>query len=35
MDEVIQLALTRMPEPLGPEGQVQGGSPRENQATAQ
>ena len=35
MDEVIQLALTRMPVPLGPEGQVQGGSPRTNEATAQ
>ena len=35
MDEVIQLALTRMPEPLGPEGQVQSGSPRTNEATAQ
>jgi ATP-dependent Lon protease len=33
MDEVIQLALTRMPEPLGPEGQAT--PSRENPATAQ
>jgi ATP-dependent Lon protease len=35
MDEVIQLALTRMPQPLGPEGTgAQAASPtRENPAT--
>jgi ATP-dependent Lon protease len=33
MDEVIQLALTRMPEPLGPEGPAT--PSRENPATAQ
>jgi ATP-dependent Lon protease len=37
MDEVIQLALTRMPEPLSAEGpgQVASDPPRENPATAQ
>jgi ATP-dependent Lon protease len=30
MDEVIQLALTRMPEPLGPEGLAHPTLPREN-----
>jgi ATP-dependent Lon protease len=37
MDEVIQLALTRMPEPLGPEpsGSHPTLAPRENPATAQ
>ena len=37
MDEVIQLALTRMPEPLGPEPPVAPPAtpPRENPATAQ
>lgn len=33
MDEVIQLALTRMPQPLGPEGQVHTPATRENPAT--
>jgi hypothetical protein len=33
MDEVIQLALTRMPEPLGPEGPAT--PSREKPATAQ
>jgi len=33
MDEVIQLALTRMPEPLGPEGPVVSALARENPAT--
>jgi ATP-dependent Lon protease len=37
MDEVIQLALTRMPEPLQPEGAPPPAQPssRENEATAQ
>jgi len=35
MDEVIQLALTRMPEPLGPEGQAHPNATRENPTTAQ
>ena len=37
MDEVIQLALTRMPEPLGPEatGSQPSSPARENPATAQ
>jgi len=35
MDEVIQLALTRMPEPLGPDGQTHPNAARENAGTAQ
>ena len=37
MDEVIQLALTRMPEPLGPEATTPAppNPTRENPATAQ
>ncbi len=35
MDEVIQLALTRMPEPLGPDGLAHPNTARENPATAQ
>jgi len=35
MDEVIQLALTRMPEPLGPEGPAHANTPRETPGTAQ
>jgi len=35
MDEVIQLALTRMPEPLQAEGSPAPGPARENPATPQ